>query len=307
MGGGGSSYTDWKTSELTKLVREQAAESADEFETELASFLAELLSGFERDADLVRERLDQAKKFLQDHTEEAYDLLFGGSVAKHTYVDGLSDVDALLVVNNSEFAKQTPSRILDRLDQILEGKLPDDVGVDHGRMAVSITYPDGLTIQLLPAIRTKTGLKVPSAKHKGWSHIEPEGFRNALTKRNGECGGKLVPTVKLAKAVIATMPEKYRLSGYHVESIAIAAFEGYQGKKTTGTMLPIFFEKAKGIVLSRVRDRTGQSIHVDEYLGADNSELRQNISHLLGGVAKRMRNASSGKSQAQWKDLFDNE
>jgi hypothetical protein len=31
------------------------------------------------------------------------------------------------------------------------------------------------------------------------------------------------------------------------------------------------------------------------------------VSHLLGGLAKRMRNASTGKSQAQWEAVFSGE
>ena len=174
-------------------------------------------------------------------------------------------------------------------------------------MAVSVKYPDGMIIQLLPALRSATGLKVPSAQHAGWSEIEPDGFTQALTTLNDLCGGKLVPTIKLAKAAIANIPEQYRLTGYHVESLAIAAFKGYEGTKTTETMLPLFFERAKDLVLAPIRDSTGQSVHVDEYLGPENSELRQNVSHLLGRIAKRMRNASSGKSRAQWQAIFSGE
>jgi hypothetical protein len=222
-------------------------------------------------------------------------------------VDGLSDIDALLVINDSKFEDHDPLTILGRMQSILRDNLGKDVLVDHGRMAVSITYPDGMVIQLLPALREGTEVRVPSAQHAGWSDIEPNGFRHALTNHNDQCGGKLIPTIKLAKAVIANLPEQYRLTGYHVESLAIAAFKGYEGKKTTETMLPLLFEKAKSLVLAPIRDSTGQSVHVDEYLGPENSTARQSVSHLLGGIAKRMRNASSGKSKAQWKAVFSSE
>jgi len=72
-------------------------------------------------------------------------------------------------------------------------------------------------------------------------------------------------------------------------------------------MLPLFFERARKLVLSPIRDNTGQSVHVDEYLGQRNSPERQSVSHLLWRLAKRMRNASTGKSKAQWKAVFENE
>ena len=306
-GGGGGSYTGWPSERLAEVVREEAAKSASQFEVNVAQFLSELLAGYGKDTELVRERLESAKEALQDETESSFDTLFGGSVAKHTYVDGLSDIDTLLVINDSKFEDQTPQKILERVQGILQESLPKEVVVDHGRMAVSVTYPDRMVIQLLPALRTQEGLKVPSAQNEGWSDIDPNGFREALTYHNDACGGKLVPTVKLAKAVIANMPEQYRLTGYHVESLAIAAFKGYEGKKTTETMLPLLFEQAKSLVLAPIRDRTGQSVHVDAYLGEENSALRQNVSHLLGGIAKRMRNASSGKSRAQWEAMFSSD
>jgi hypothetical protein len=72
-------------------------------------------------------------------------------------------------------------------------------------------------------------------------------------------------------------------------------------------MLPHFFEAAKSLVLRGIRDVSGQSTHVDEYLGSDNSEMRQQVSHLLGGITKRMRTASAAASRDQWEELFYNE
>jgi Second Messenger Oligonucleotide or Dinucleotide Synthetase domain len=284
MGGsGGGSYTGWNSERLTAVVRQEAEKAASQFEVELAGYLSRLLAVYNgRDAALVRERLEAAKDALQDELETTFDQLFGGSVAKHTYVDGLSDVDTLLVINESKFQGLSPGDILERIVKILRERLPDTTSVDHGRMAVTLAYQDGMSIQLLPALRTKEGLRVPSGTQTGWSEINPDGFREALTKVNADCGGKLVPTIKLAKAVIANMPEQYRLSGYHVESLAIAAFKTNDGKKTTEAMLPLFFEKARSLVMSPIRDGTGQSVHVDEHLGPENSAVRQSVSHLLG-------------------------
>jgi len=293
---------------LTEAVREGREKSAAEFEVQLSAYLSELLSSFnDRDTALVRERLDVAKNALQDELDASLDQLYGGSVAKHTYIDGLSDIDSLLIINGSKFEDNRPATILSGMEAILLEQLGDVAKVEHGRMAVTLTYKDGMCIQLLPAIRTEEGLKVPSCRHEGWSHIDPTAFRSELTKRNDQCGGKLIPTIKLAKAVIATLPEQHRLSGYHVESLAIAAFRGYDGVKTTAAMLPHFFERAKTLIGSPIKDKTGQSVHVDEYLGPENSEVRQYLARLLGNLAKRMTNASASQSKAQWEALFFSE
>ena len=174
-------------------------------------------------------------------------------------------------------------------------------------MAVTIDYPDGMVIQLLPAVKTDDGrVQVPSSRRDGWSKINPVAFQEALTRRNRECADKLVPTIKLAKAVVGQLPEAQRLSGYHMESLAIAAFRNYAGDKTTAAMLPAFFERARELVLSPIKDSTGQSVHVDDYLGPANSEARQAASH--EGEAGRQSlwckipfptNAPAGPSEAK--------
>jgi hypothetical protein len=225
-------------------------------------------------------------------------------VAKHTYVDGLSDIDSLFIFKDEESMAAGPRELLDRIASTLRDRLPSGVEVGQGDLAVTLTYSDGMAIQVLPARRTAGRLKIPTEGADAWSEIDPERFQEKLSARNQECGGKLVPTIKLAKAVVAAFPGQLRPTGYHMESLAVKAFEGYQGTKTTAAMLPHFFESAKDLVLKPVRDETGQSAHVDEYLGEEGSDRRREVSHLFGRTAKRMRNASAAKSKAQWESLF---
>ncbi len=42
-----------------------------------------------------RERLEVLKSKLSKELDGTFDQFFGGSIAKHTYVDGLSDIDSL--------------------------------------------------------------------------------------------------------------------------------------------------------------------------------------------------------------------
>jgi hypothetical protein len=169
-----------------------------------------------------------------------------------------------------------------------------------------VTYPDGMEIQYLPAIRTSSGLRIASLRNRNeWSNINPETFTAALTAVNKACGNKLIPTIKLAKAINATLPPDIQLTGYHIEAIAASAFGSYYEELTTSRMLPVLFERGARIVLAPIRDRTGQSVHVDEYLGDAESPQRQQISHIFTRIAKRMRNATAGRSIDQWKAMFE--
>lgn len=308
-GGGGGSWVSSRTpAELAKLVRASEQQSANaNFEASLSEELGNLLAGYNgRDVELVRERLEEAKAALEGSVDGTLDQIFGGSVAKHTYVDGLSDVDSLIIVNDTALAGRGPQKALEEMARVLGKRLAGKATVTHGQMAVTVKYADGMTLQLLPAVRQiGDGLRVPSSRRaNAWSSINPETFREALTRRNAECGGKLVPVIKLAKAINGTLPETQRLSGYHMESLAIAAFRGYDGPNTTIAMLPVFFERARDLVRSPIRDSTGQSVHVDSYMGDSNSPIRQAAGHVLGALAKRMRNATAAGSIQRWRALF---
>lgn len=308
MGGsGGGPFVSRSPQDLAKLVRRAEDEtSVAAFETELSNTLSELLGAFNnRDVQLVSERLGDIKLALEDSIEETIDQMFGGSVAKHTFVDGLSDIDSLVIINDTRLEDRGSLQVLERITEILRKRFSQEAVVSHGRMAITVEYKDGMKIQLLPALRTKGGkLRVPSSRGESWSHIDPTTFQEALTRRNEQCGSKLVPVIKFAKAINGTLPESQRLSGYHIESLAISAFRGYEGPKTTSAMLPTFFEKAKDLVLAPIHDSTGQSVNVDDYLGGANSDARVNASHILGRFAKRMRNATASGSTAQWRALF---
>jgi hypothetical protein len=306
MAGGGEVFRGRSPGELAELIRKSESLPANaEFNSKVAQTFGDLLAAYNsRDTELVKERLDALRTHLEDAIEDRIDQQFGGSVAKRTYVDGLSDIDSLMIINDTKLELKTPEAALERITGILKSRLEKQAEVSHGQMAVTVEYPDGMKIQILPAIRTEQGMRIPSSTRDAWSEIEPRGFRQALSDRNAECGGKLIPTIKLAKAILGNLPESQRLSGYHVESLAIEAFRRYDGEKTTAAMLPVFFERAKDLVLRPIVDKTGQSVHVDDYLGPVDSEGRRNASHILGRIEKRMRNANAAGSIGQWRDLF---
>jgi Second Messenger Oligonucleotide or Dinucleotide Synthetase domain len=306
-GGGSSTFRRHSPDTLREAVRKAEDESSvKQFEVKLGGTLTELLGAYNsRDAEAVKDRLDAIRAALQGEIEGTFDSLFGGSVAKHTYVDGLSDIDSLILLNDSALENHSPQRALEKMAAIVGAALPGTATVTHGRMAVTVDYGDGMIVQLLPAIKGADGhVHVPSSRRDAWSEINPMAFREALSKRNAECGNKLVPTIKLAKAIHGELPEGQRLSGYHIESLAIAAFRGYTGEKSTSAMLPALFERARDLVLSPIKDSTGQSLHVDSYLGPANSPERLASSHLLGRLARRMRNATAAASVPQWRALF---
>lgn len=307
MAGTGGTFGHESPQSLRDRVRRvEESTTGAASEAEVSRTLGELLGDINRrDSGAVRERLTELKQTLEGTIDGTVDQIFGGSVAKHTYVDGLSDIDSLVLLNETDLEDKGPQAALEHMEECIREGVEDGVQVKRGRMAVTVDYPDGMSIQLLPAIRGEEGrLRVPSSRQDGWSNIDPTAFSDALTRHNQQCGNRLIPTIKLAKAINGTLPEAQRLSGYHMESLGIEAFRNYDGPTTTAAMLPVLFERAKELVLSPIRDSTGQSVHVDDTLGPANSPQRLTLSHVMDRIARRMRNATNAGSTSQWRAMF---
>jgi len=308
MGGSGGGWGYWPPINLAPRIASvgEQAEAA-RFESEVSDLLRDYLQNFNnRDTASVRDRLDEVKELIADDIADTIDQNFGGSVAKHTYVDGLSDIDTLVILNGTELAS-SPQKARERVSAILAERLGPGCDVSVGRLAVTVKYSDGMEIQLLPAIKKDDGgLKIQSARRQDrWSHVNPRGFQQALTKRNQECSGKLVPTIKLVKAINGALPEAKQLSGYHIESLAIAAFRNYQGPRNTSAMMREFFSKAPDLVKQPIKDSTGQSVHVDDYLGPASSARRLAASQTLSRIERRIQTATAARDLDGWRDLFE--
>lgn len=307
MGGSGGGFFSGKFSpgELARRTREAEDQTRDEsFEQAVATFLGDELAEYnDRDAAGTQSVFDAVKKDLKDDVDGTVDLLYGGSIARHTYVDGLSDADALVLMDRSELAGKQPAELQRLLAERLKSRYGSDA-VSVGRLAVTLTHK-GQQVQFLPALRVGEKYRIARSDGNGWSEIDPAGFAKALTKANKAVDGKLVPCIKLAKAIIAQLPEQRRLAGYHTESLAIEAFKGYDGPRTPKAMVRHFFEKAPDHVKQPIRDSSGQSVHVDEYLGQPNSLERRIVADALGRIGRRIRNADGARSLARWKELFE--
>lgn len=304
---GGSGGPGFPTFGRRVDIRQWLDESLDaaataEHNSRVNGALGELLAQYNgRDVELMRDRLNEVMETLTDSLDESFDLRFGGSIAKHTYIDGLSDVDALIILRDSELASGTAGETLNQFADTLHRELGYTVNVHEGQLAVTVSYPDGMDIQLLPAIKTDDGLRISAGDGQNWSPvIRPDAFASKLTERNQECNNRLVPVIKLAKAALARLDDSLKPTGYHVESLAVEAFKGYSGASNHKVMLRHFFEQASELVLAPIKDSTNQSVHVDDNLGEADSRQRRSLSAAMDRITRRLSNADSAGSSDDW-------
>lgn len=308
MGGGGGVFSRYTPDDYKEKIRETTKTTRDEaFETTVSEMINKLLAEYNsRDVEAVKEHLDEIKEIIKEEIAGTLQLLFGGSVSKHTYVDGLSDIDVLVTIDKSDLYDLSPKKVLEYVSSRLEESLLGVEDISVGKLAVTVVFSDGIEIQLLPAIKHGEGVKIPTGKGDDWSNIiRPDKFAARLTKVNQSHGAKVIPVVKLVKGIISQFPENQQLTGYHIESIAIEAFKRYpDSRQTTKAMLRYFFKRAKDIVKTPIRDKTGQSINVDEYLGPENSVRRSQTSYTLDRMYRRMKNADTIGSIAEWSEIL---
>lgn len=283
-----------------------AAAERGSYDAQVNALLQEAVSEYsDRDVEIIRRHIETLKKALESDVEGTVDLLFGGSTQKHTYVNGLSDVDLLARINDPSLTSLSPQQLLRRFATRIKQRLPN-TDVTPGQLAITVRYSDGHELQVLPALSTSGGgVRIPKPSGNGWSNvIRPEAFARKLTEVNRRCANRVVPTIKLFKAAQESIPENARLSGYHTESLAVQAFEAYDGGTSYKDMLTHLCRSAAESVKSPVRDRTGQSVHVDDYMGVAGSEERQRASRFLGRIVQRMEDADRQRRISNWEDMF---
>jgi len=305
MGGGGSG--GYFSSDPNKARRELSAlrtTKSAEFEAAAADALNNLLGhANNRDAGAIARHLDDIKQILENELDQVVELRFGGSVAKHTYVDGLSDVDCLVLLDRCDLAEGTPNDAKAYLARRL-GESLKDAEVSEGTLAVTARFRDA-EIQILPAVSCEGAVQIADPAGEQWSRIRPREFSRVLTEVNELKGRKVVPVIKLAKAIIANFPAQMQISGYHTESLAVKIFRAYEGQLAMRPMLRFFFDRAAAEVRAPIKDRTGQSVHVDDYLGRESSLERRIVSDYLARIARRMALADDTESVDQWTALFE--
>jgi hypothetical protein len=304
-GGGGANYFPSRPARLQGLIKKTLEETEQKsLEVDVNDFLQQLLAKMnDRNPEKVQQYINDLAKILGEN-QEIDRFLFGGSVAKHTFVDGLSDIDALVVLDRQTLENKTPREVLkDFFDSLYAGLTHDEiVTVDKGNLAVTVTYTDGTEIQMLPAIRRGREICIADASGTEWKGINPKAFQRELTKANERLNFALVPTIKLAKSTLSGLPEDIRPTGYHVESLSLETTKGYRGPKTVKSLLLHVLTAASRRVLQPIADVTNQSRNVDAYLGKKNSEQRARLSLALAGIARRMNAAST---VSRWKEIIE--
>lgn len=277
------------------------------FEASINDMITERLKQYnDRDTEQINRHIDDIIGILQDELEESFKTLYGGSVSKHTYIEGISDVDTLLLIDESELSDYTPDTVKRKIAALLTERLKGVSEVRTGSLCVTAVFKDGCEVQLLPAMRRKSGIVIQEQGQNVWSGIiRPDRFARKLSEENLRANGKLVPVIKVLKGINAGLPQDKQLSGYHIESMAIEAMRGYDpGGKSYKNMIEHICDQFCSLVMMPLKDKTDQSYHVDDYLGPINSNARALRQRALKDVVRRMKSGNENNDRNEWDNLL---
>lgn len=126
-----------------------------------------------------------------------------------------------------------------------------------------------------------------------------------LTDSNKRLNGNLIPIIKLSKGALSGGKFKTRLTGYHIEALAVEIFQNYNGDLTYRAMLENFFDKSSEIIKKPIVEVSGQSQYVDDYLGKSGSKEREDVSREIKRISDLMKNADKRLSVADWLKVWE--
>jgi len=299
MGGSGG-FSGYKSIGISRLYANVSGSQSSQIEIEMNKFLEDLLKEYNsRDVEAIRTHLNEIEKALGKEIEGIEKILFGGSIAKSTFIEGTSDVDALVILDSSKYKNASPKDLQQEFLKMLQHRFPK-TEIKCGALAVTVKFKD-YEIQLLPAMKQNGKLKIANSDGNGWSSsIDSSAFTKKLTAINQTNGNKVVPVIKLAKSLFNNLPAQYQLSGYHVEALAVEAFSVYNGRYTLYDMTKHMLDYSTRRVLNPMNDVTGQSGEIDSNFGGRSSIIRQQLSHQIKNIAGKFSGAT-----AYAKELFE--
>ena len=259
-----------------------------------------------RDTKQIRTHLNTINAALNKDDSGKINLILGGSLQKHTYVHGISDVDVLAKIDKSDMRDLPPKKILKNFTKRLQTRLPTSK-IKKGKLAATVKFlTSGREFQVLPTFPTENGIKLNNGNGKTWGDpIIPSKFTSKLTQINEENAYLVIPVIKIFKSITNALPEDMQLKGYHLENISTRAFNHYKGCKTPKDMLVHLTRYTSKAIKKPIRDVTGESDYLDSYLGRAQSQRRKNIHKALQIILRRMKRADSEVSLEKWDKLLN--
>ena len=297
MSGGGRQ--NWKN--MQRVVRRELLNDAEKdtesrhSATAVEDYLSEKLKEIN---DLDYEAINAHRDSIENALGKEFEIermSFAGSHGRRTDVDEFSDIDLLATFRSKSDLPNSSDEAIAVLAKRLRERFPR-TSIETGDMAVTVKFKDGLEVQVLPAYRMGSSIRIPDVNSAGWKSSNPTVHARKLRETNENCGRQVHSAIKLAKQLFDR--NRMGLKSYHVENMALKAFEHFSGPFSNRNMLRHLINRSKSLVHQRMADRAGQTADVSDYLTRND---RIQISKKLA----RLEATLKSDSLDNWSESFD--
>jgi hypothetical protein len=251
------------------------------------------------DIDKVRmntERIGRAVTHACGHQTQ---VMISGSLPKGTFVKGISDIDLLAIRKARTFTCISPRQLRHSiLEALYAGISPARVTED--RFAAKVDAPP-LSIHIVPCVYALSQVGFPVSECE-WTPIRPHIFAARLYRRNEHLRGKLTTAIRLAKVILNNLGHYPRVSGCHIEALALMATARIVSHHDILSILSSILSFSARRIVEPTRDVTLQTRHVDAHLGKAFSQERRSLAAQIATVAEAI---SRSRAQSNYKPLQD--
>lgn len=187
----------------------------------------------------ARKYAKRAHKKLRNHLEKQDDfkeyvenIFLYGSYKRHTAINTIKDVDIVIETNfDISLQENDPKSVLKKLKAALVRLYKDADNPEYQRRSIKVKDPlpeandSDLTLDVIPAVRAGSILKVPDRVLEQWVDTNPEGHITYISTLNKNCNKRLVPLIKALKHWWEFNGKGAKPKGFWLECLVAETFD----------------------------------------------------------------------------------
>ena len=191
----------------------------------------------------ARKYAQKAHKKLRSHLEQQDDfkdyvesIFLYGSYKRHTSINTIKDVDIVIETNfDISLEENNPKAVLRKLKAALVRLYKDADNPEYQRRSIKVKDPlpeheeSELTLDVIPAVRFGTILKVPDRELEEWINTNPEGHITYISSLNKDSDKRLVPLIKAMKHWWELHGKGSKPKGFWLECLVAESFDLTKG------------------------------------------------------------------------------
>lgn len=242
----------------------------------------------------VNEYLDDLLEKCTDSCQRVFancEFAISGSLWKHTFAFGVSDIDVLCSVNSSELS---PHHVVSRLASAFSSTS----SIIKHQTHVTLPSPFGVTIDIVPVMVVSGEIVLIHSSGDRWVRARPELFATVLHHANLSSRNTLKPSIRVLKSLLSRCSFAPLLKGHHIEAICMHASSEFAGNFKVTTLLEFILSQLPRLAGLHLVDTSGQLRFIDDYLGASDSNERRRLSTYLTGYRARTADMDFSNSAA---------